>query len=149
MKMCLNQKTLTCARLKGDMRKQVGDELGVGWRAAEAMHWQLGEQELERRANLTALLREEHTKHSYQARDQEQHEAGESDNSSQSQEFYEWEIPPLAHSIMVTNRRYYCGVPKCKGSPSLQKEVAGNIYMLTSNQFNARSANGEHPLNPR
>uniref|UniRef100_A0A0B7K1M8 Uncharacterized protein n=1 Tax=Bionectria ochroleuca TaxID=29856 RepID=A0A0B7K1M8_BIOOC len=83
------------------MWKQIGDELGVGWRAAEAMHWQLGERELERRANLTAGARgEEHTNHPYQARGKEQSEAG-------------------------------------------------NTYVLTSNQFNAHSANGELRLNPR
>ncbi|VUC35251.1 unnamed protein product [Clonostachys rosea] len=113
-------------RMKEDMWKQIGDELGVGWRAAEAMHWQLGEQELERRANRAARLREEeHEKHPCQARDTEQHEAGESDNSSQSQEFYEWDIPPLAHSIMVLNRRYYCRVPKCKGSTCTWEHCTG------------------------
>ena len=35
------------------MWNDVATELGVPWRAAEAMHWSLGEQEMARRANVT------------------------------------------------------------------------------------------------
>ncbi|KAI9788781.1 MAG: hypothetical protein M1816_006562 [Peltula sp. TS41687] len=41
------------ARLfKQDMWARVGEELAVPWRAAEAMHWQLGEQDMARRAGV-------------------------------------------------------------------------------------------------
>lgn len=34
------------------MWSRVSEELGVPWRAAEAMHWQLGEQDMARRAGV-------------------------------------------------------------------------------------------------
>ncbi|KAK3304543.1 myb-like DNA-binding domain-containing protein [Chaetomium strumarium] len=37
-------------RFKPEMWRQVAEELAVPWRAAEAMHWQLGEDEMARRA---------------------------------------------------------------------------------------------------
>lgn len=35
------------------MWSKIAEELNVPWRAAEAMHWQLGEQEMARRAGVT------------------------------------------------------------------------------------------------
>ena len=35
------------------MWNPIANELGVPWRAAEAMHWELGKQEMARRANVT------------------------------------------------------------------------------------------------
>lgn len=34
------------------MWSQVAKEMGIPWRAAESMHWQLGEQEMARRAGV-------------------------------------------------------------------------------------------------
>ncbi|CAG9982966.1 unnamed protein product [Clonostachys byssicola] len=134
-------------RLKGEMWKQIGDELGVGWRAAEAMHWQLGEHELERRANLAVRSgEEEHAKHPCQERDKEQSEAGESDNSSQSHEFYEWELPPLAHSTLFMNRRYYCRVPRCKGNTCTWEHCTGqNCHAeLCNRSFPSEGSSRKH-----
>ncbi|KAK6081263.1 MYB DNA-binding domain-containing protein [Seiridium cupressi] len=39
-------------RLKPEMWAKVADEMGIPWRAVEAMHWQLGEQEMARRAGV-------------------------------------------------------------------------------------------------
>ncbi|KAM0814930.1 putative Myb-like DNA-binding domain-containing protein [Seiridium cardinale] len=39
-------------RLKSEMWAKVADEMGIPWRAVEAMHWQLGEQEMARRAGV-------------------------------------------------------------------------------------------------
>ena len=43
---------LTLSRLKPDLWNPIANELGVPWRAAEAMHWALGEQDMARRANV-------------------------------------------------------------------------------------------------
>ena len=40
-------------RFKADMWSKIAEELSVPWRAAEAMHWQLGEQDMARRAGVT------------------------------------------------------------------------------------------------
>ncbi|KAL7274499.1 hypothetical protein RUND412_002603 [Rhizina undulata] len=39
-------------RLKPEMWNQVAKEMGIPWRAAEAMHWQLGEAEMAKRAGV-------------------------------------------------------------------------------------------------
>lgn len=39
-------------RFKADMWSKVAEEMAIPWRAAEAMHWQLGEQEMARRAGV-------------------------------------------------------------------------------------------------
>lgn len=39
-------------RLKQDMWNKVSQEMGIPWRTAEAMHWQLGEQDIQRRAGV-------------------------------------------------------------------------------------------------
>ncbi|OTB04280.1 hypothetical protein M426DRAFT_155523 [Hypoxylon sp. CI-4A] len=39
-------------RFKQEMWYKVADEMGIPWRAAEAMHWQLGEQDIARRAGV-------------------------------------------------------------------------------------------------
>ena len=39
-----------CTRLKPEMWSQVAGEMKIPWRAAEAMHWQLGEEDIARRA---------------------------------------------------------------------------------------------------
>ncbi|KAF7161840.1 hypothetical protein CNMCM6106_008951 [Aspergillus hiratsukae] len=39
-------------RFKAEMWSKVAEEMAIPWRAAEAMHWQLGEQEMARRAGL-------------------------------------------------------------------------------------------------
>ncbi|KAI1460852.1 hypothetical protein F4805DRAFT_346803 [Annulohypoxylon moriforme] len=39
-------------RLKHDMWIKVSQEMGIPWRTAEAMHWQLGEQDIQRRAGV-------------------------------------------------------------------------------------------------
>jgi hypothetical protein len=43
---------LQTSRLKPDMWSKVAEELAVPWRAVEAMHWQLGEAEMARRAGV-------------------------------------------------------------------------------------------------
>ncbi|KLJ10126.1 hypothetical protein EMPG_14481 [Blastomyces silverae] len=43
-------------RFKADMWSKIALEMGVPWRAAEAMHWQLGEQEMARRAGVLPFL---------------------------------------------------------------------------------------------
>ena len=40
-------------RFKPEMWAKVAEEMAIPWRAAEAMHWQLGEQEMARRAGVT------------------------------------------------------------------------------------------------
>ncbi|MCJ1457797.1 hypothetical protein MMC28_008166 [Mycoblastus sanguinarius] len=40
-------------RLKPELWQPIANDLGVPWRAAEAMHWALGEHEMARRANVT------------------------------------------------------------------------------------------------
>ncbi|KAI5927996.1 hypothetical protein F4810DRAFT_170275 [Camillea tinctor] len=40
-------------RFRQDMWQKVADEMVIPWRAAEAMHWQLGEQDMARRAGVT------------------------------------------------------------------------------------------------
>ncbi|KAJ5704308.1 hypothetical protein N7493_011446 [Penicillium malachiteum] len=42
------------------MWSKIGEEMAIPWRAAEAMHWQLGQQEMARRAN-TSLIRPQET----------------------------------------------------------------------------------------
>lgn len=42
-----------CHRLKPEMWAKVAEEMSVPWRAVEAMHWQLGETEMARRAGVT------------------------------------------------------------------------------------------------
>ena len=37
---------------KGEMWLKVAEEMAIPWRAAEAMHWQLGEQDIARRAGV-------------------------------------------------------------------------------------------------
>ena len=44
---------LTAHRLKPELWQPIANDLGVPWRAAEAMHWALGEHEMARRANVT------------------------------------------------------------------------------------------------
>jgi Myb-like DNA-binding domain len=44
---------LTHPRFKHQMWAPVAEEMSIPWRAAEAMHWQLGEQEMARRAGVT------------------------------------------------------------------------------------------------
>ncbi|KAL1846367.1 hypothetical protein Plec18167_007952 [Paecilomyces lecythidis] len=39
-------------RFKAEMWAKVAEEMAIPWRAAEAMHWQLGEQEMARRAGV-------------------------------------------------------------------------------------------------
>lgn len=45
--------TLTAGRFKAEMWSKVAEELQVPWRAAEAMHWLLGEADMARRAGVT------------------------------------------------------------------------------------------------
>lgn len=40
-------------RFKSEMWAKVAEEMSMPWRAAEAMHWQLGEQDMRRRAGVT------------------------------------------------------------------------------------------------
>ncbi|KAI1132126.1 hypothetical protein F5Y10DRAFT_5427 [Nemania abortiva] len=40
-------------RFKPEMWAKVAEEMAIPWRAAEAMHWQLGEQDMARRAGVT------------------------------------------------------------------------------------------------
>jgi hypothetical protein len=42
---------LTMCRFKDQMWQKVATEMGIPWRSAESMHWQLGEQEMSARAN--------------------------------------------------------------------------------------------------
>lgn len=39
-------------RFKAEMWSKIAEEMAIPWRAAEAMHWQLGEQEMARRAGV-------------------------------------------------------------------------------------------------
>src|SRR5271154_637393 len=41
------------SRFKADMWSKIAEEMSIPWRAAEAMHWQMGEQEMARRAGVT------------------------------------------------------------------------------------------------
>ncbi|KAK5937005.1 hypothetical protein PMZ80_010754 [Knufia obscura] len=40
-------------RFKADMWAKIAEEMAIPWRAAEAMHWQMGEHEMARRAGVT------------------------------------------------------------------------------------------------
>lgn len=40
-------------RFKADMWSRIAEEMAIPWRAAEAMHWQMGEHEMARRAGVT------------------------------------------------------------------------------------------------
>jgi len=44
-----------CARFQAEMWSKIAEEMTVPWRAAEAMHWQIGEQDMARRAGITAF----------------------------------------------------------------------------------------------
>jgi Myb-like DNA-binding domain len=44
-----------CSRFKQDMWSKIAEEMTLPWRAAEAMHWQMGEQEMARRAGVVAF----------------------------------------------------------------------------------------------
>ncbi|KIM92938.1 hypothetical protein OIDMADRAFT_62762, partial [Oidiodendron maius Zn] len=46
-------------RFKLDMWSKVARETGIPWRAAEAMHWQLGQVDMAQRASVTPLLLQE------------------------------------------------------------------------------------------
>jgi hypothetical protein len=41
------------------MWSRVAEEMAIPWRAAEAMHWQLEEQEMARRAGVVPVLSDE------------------------------------------------------------------------------------------
>jgi hypothetical protein len=45
-------KLTATSRFKAEMWSKVAEEMAIPWRAAEAMHWQLGEQEMARRAGV-------------------------------------------------------------------------------------------------
>lgn len=45
--------TFSCSRFKADMWAKIAEEMAIPWRAAEAMHWQMGEVEMARRAGVT------------------------------------------------------------------------------------------------
>ena len=67
-------------RFKADMWAKIAEEMTLPWRAAEAMHWQMGEHEMARRAGVTAF--------SLSNNQQQQHQAMPPHTSS---------IPPRAH----------------------------------------------------
>lgn len=43
---------LTCHRFKPEMWMTIAQEMEIPWRAAEAMHWQLGEKDMAQRAGV-------------------------------------------------------------------------------------------------
>ncbi|KAJ5449543.1 uncharacterized protein N7458_005992 [Penicillium daleae] len=43
------------AKLREHIWSMIGEKSGIPWRAAEAMHWHLGEQEIARRAQVTSF----------------------------------------------------------------------------------------------
>ncbi|KAJ5092686.1 hypothetical protein N7456_008547 [Penicillium angulare] len=47
-------------RFKAEMWSKVAEEMAIPWRAAEAMHWQLGEQEMARRAGVVPFSLSSH-----------------------------------------------------------------------------------------
>ncbi|KAA8896796.1 hypothetical protein FN846DRAFT_270929 [Sphaerosporella brunnea] len=47
-----NRLALLYERFKADMWQMIAKEMGIPWRAAEAMHWQLGEQDMAHRAGV-------------------------------------------------------------------------------------------------
>ncbi|POR38174.1 Uncharacterized protein TPAR_01626 [Tolypocladium paradoxum] len=49
---CNTRETNKTSRFKAEMWAKVAEELAVPWRAAEAMHWQLGEADMARRAGV-------------------------------------------------------------------------------------------------
>ena len=46
-----------CIRFRAEMWSKVAKEMGIPWRAVEAMHWHLGEQEMAHRAGVTPFSR--------------------------------------------------------------------------------------------
>ncbi|KAI1842727.1 hypothetical protein JX266_011048 [Neoarthrinium moseri] len=59
-------------RLKPEMWAKVAEEMAVPWRAAEAMHWQLGEQEMARRAGVVPFALSAHGPDNMQQQQQQQ-----------------------------------------------------------------------------
>jgi len=52
VKLTMPLKLLTTRRFKPEMWSKIAEEMAIPWRAAEAMHWQIGEQEMARRAGV-------------------------------------------------------------------------------------------------
>jgi hypothetical protein len=46
------------SRFKQEMWSKIAEEMAIPWRAAEAMHWQLGEQDMARRAGVAPFSKE-------------------------------------------------------------------------------------------
>ena len=51
-KLMMPLRMLTTDRFKPEIWSKIAEEMAIPWRAAEAMHWQLGEQEMARRAGV-------------------------------------------------------------------------------------------------
>jgi hypothetical protein len=51
----MNANAIAFARFKKDMWEKISKEMQIPWRAAEAMHWQLGEVEMAQRANVAVF----------------------------------------------------------------------------------------------
>lgn len=51
-KLMMPCRVLTIDRFKPEIWSKIAEEMAIPWRAAEAMHWQLGEQEMARRAGV-------------------------------------------------------------------------------------------------
>lgn len=69
-------------RLKPEMWAKVADEMAIPWRAVEAMHWQLGEQEMARRAGVTPFALASTDNLQQQQQQQQQHQGSSSGASS-------------------------------------------------------------------
>ncbi|ORX92421.1 hypothetical protein BCR34DRAFT_500750 [Clohesyomyces aquaticus] len=55
----LNKLARSYARFKDQMWQEVATEMGIPWRSAESMHWQLGEQEMRSRG-MTVVVTFDH-----------------------------------------------------------------------------------------
>jgi hypothetical protein len=51
----LCNRLIPSSRFKADMWAKIATEMTLPWRAAEAMHWQMGEHEMAHRAGVTAF----------------------------------------------------------------------------------------------
>jgi hypothetical protein len=81
------------------MWSKVAEEMQIPWRAAEAMHWQMGEQEMARRASCQPFVlngghRSRHAAHTYGVRDQQGSQRIDRDRPA-----YEDHYPPSEHSL--------------------------------------------------
>lgn len=100
-------------RFKPEMWAKVAEEMAIPWRAAEAMHWQLGEQDMARRAGVVPFALSAVTLENTQPRG---HARGHSHSHSQGS---------LPRDVMATPRAYGRAGPSVPPPPPPSSSLAG------------------------